>query len=86
MADVVWDGVTRRATLKPEAEAAKLRDELADAAHAYLWDRVPDILAANPDLVNVTRLNGASRYTPLHQAAHAGAPGDVVDRLVRLDE
>jgi len=82
MGDTIWDGITRSATLRPEAAAQ--RHQLADAAKAYNWNSVLSLLAQNPELVNVTRPDGQSLYTSLHQAAHGGAPEQVVNRLVEL--
>lgn len=80
--DVNWDGITRAESLSDEA--VQRRGALADAAKRYDWAVVLDLLAKNPDWVNATRLGGASRYTPLHQAAHGGAPADIVRRLIGL--
>lgn len=75
-----WDGLTSEIHLVPEAIA--IRHALADAAKRYRWTAVLDLLAEHPDLVNTTRLGGRSLYTPLHQAAHGGAPPEVALQLV----
>lgn len=75
-----WDGVTRRSTLHPEAAAQ--RDRLADAARAGDWRSVFGILDDTPTCANSARLEGRSRYTPLHQAAWHGAPTETVERLL----
>jgi len=80
--DVNWDGITRAESLSNEA--VQRRGALADAAKRYDWAVVLDLLAKNPDWVNATRLGGTSLYTPLHQAAHGGAPADIVRRLIGL--
>lgn len=80
--DVVWDGITQSRTLFPEQ--AQLRHELANLAKSYSWDRVLHLLEEHPDLVNTTRPDGASLYSPLHQAAYGGAPLPVVERLLAL--
>jgi hypothetical protein len=82
MSNPAWDGVTRAATLKPQAAAARHR--LADAAKAYDWDTVLALLAQNSQLINSTRPDGSSLYTLLHQAAHGDAPAGVVAELLGL--
>lgn len=79
---IVWDGIVRVDVL--EESRNRLRQELADAAKRYDWRHVTAVLHENPDLVNVTRPGGSSLYAPLHQAAHGGAPVDVVQELVGL--
>ena len=79
---VIWDGITRKETLS--AEATALRDALADAARQYRWSDVFRILADHPHWVNASRPGGPSWYAPLHQAADAGAPIEVVQRLLRV--
>ncbi|MEO6064046.1 MAG: ankyrin repeat domain-containing protein [Thermoflexales bacterium] len=80
--DVNWDGITRAESLSDEA--VQRRGALADAAKRYDWAVVLDLLAREPDWVNSTRLGGTSLYAPLHQAAHGGAPADVIRRLIDL--
>jgi ankyrin repeat protein len=82
MAERVWDGVTRGASLNDWA--AKARGQLADRAKRYDWAGVFAILGEHPDMVNTSRPDGESWYAPLHQAAHGGATNDVVERLVDL--
>jgi hypothetical protein len=79
--ETIWDGVTRPETLTPEAAA--VRQRLADAAKAYDWPRTLEILEQTR-LVNATRPGGHSLYAPLHQAAHGGAPVEVIQRLLAL--
>lgn len=79
---VVWDGIIRVDAL--EESRNRFRQELADAAKRYDWSQVTTVLRENPDLVNTTRPGGSSLYVPLHQAAHGGAPVDVVQELVDL--
>jgi hypothetical protein len=79
--DTVWDGITKPETLPPEATA--VRQQLADAAKAYDWTRTLELLE-DTRLVNATRPGGHSLYAPLHQAAHGGAPVEVVERLLAL--
>jgi hypothetical protein len=78
----VWDGITLLETLRDEAAA--VRQQLADSAKAYDWSAVLALLARHRDLVNVTRPGGHSLYTVLHQAAHGGAPPNVVEQLLAL--
>ena len=80
--DVNWDGITRAESLSDEA--VQRRGALADAAKRHDWAVVLDLLEQNPDWINATRLGGTSLYTPLHQAAHGGAPADIVGRLIGL--
>jgi hypothetical protein len=77
-----WDGLTSEVHLVPRAVA--IRHALADAAKTYRWPAMLDLLEEHPDLVNTTRLGGRSLYTPLHQAAHGGAPPDVATKLVDI--
>lgn len=80
--DIVWDGITRAETLW--SEAVRLRNALADAAKNYQWPRMLELLSKYGDLVNTTRPGGSSLFTPLHQAAHGGAPVEVVQRLIDM--
>lgn len=80
--DIVWDGITRAEVL--HEDAAKIRHALADAARVYHWPRVFELVAEHPELVNAGRLGGSSLYAPLHQAAHSGAPIEVVQRLIGM--
>lgn len=79
---VLWDGITRAESLSPEFVTA--RQALADAARKYDWPKVLEQLAGSRELVNVTRPGGASGFAPLHQAAHGGAPVEVVRQLLEL--
>lgn len=78
--DIVWDGITRTEALNESA--AHIRHALADAAKRYNWPRVFAILSEQRDLVNSSRPDGLSLYAPLHQAAHCGAPLEIVQRLI----
>ncbi len=69
--DVVWDGITRAETLSEWA--ANVRSSLADAAKAYNWPRVFELVSEHKEFVNACRPGGKSLYAPLHQAAHAVA-------------
>ena len=80
--DSVWDGITRAETLNEWAASA--RSVLADAAKKYDWPRVFDILSQHPKFINSCRPGGESLYAPLHQAAHGGAPVEVVHRLLGM--
>ena len=62
----------------------RMRHALADAARGYDWPRVLRILGDHPECVNASRPGGRSRYAPLHQAAHGGAPVWVASRLIDL--
>lgn len=77
-----WEGVTRLNMLNSWAADAAVK--LADSAKRYDWPVVLDILSKQPRFVNTTRPDGKALYTPLHQAAHGGAPIEVVKRLLEL--
>lgn len=77
MAEQTWDGTT-------SATSPAVRQRLADCAKRYDWPGVFAVLDAEPGLVNSARPGGTSWYAPLHQAAHAGAAVEVVERLVGL--
>ena len=78
----MWDGRTRAASL--DGRTVKARQRLADAARRHDWPEVFAVLDAEPGLVNSARLDGASWYAPLHQAAYAGAAVAVAERLVQV--
>lgn len=80
--EIVWDGITRAKTLS--SDAAAIRSNVADAARAYQWPRLLELLSQHRELINSSRLDGISRYAPLHQAAHGGAPVTVVQQLINL--
>lgn len=80
--EIIWDGITRAETLNEEIAAARF--VLAEAAKAYEWPRVFELVSEHRDLINSTRLGGKSLFTPLHQAAHGGAPVEIVSRLIEL--
>lgn len=80
--EVVWDGVTQPGGATDWAAAA--RATLEAAAGAGDWLQVLEILEDHPDLVNARRLRGELRFALLHEAAHQGAPLDVLHRLVDL--
>jgi hypothetical protein len=82
MKEVVWDGIVYPETLSEETN--RVRQALADAAKKYDWDTVLSALNSEPTLVNTTRPGGTSLYTPLHQAAHGGAPEKTIQALSRL--
>jgi hypothetical protein len=76
----VWDGLTRPESLGEDS--VRVRQRLAAAAKSYDWPRVLAVLSENPELVNTTRPGGSSLYAPLHQAAHGGAPAEIVHKLI----
>lgn len=80
--DIVWDGITSAETLNESA--ARDRSALADAARAHNWPQVLELVSGRGELINCCRPGGTSLFAPLHQAAHAGAPLDVVHRLIEL--
>lgn len=80
--EIRWDGITLPGTVTEDA--SECRSELAGAAHAYNWSRVLDLLREHQELANSSRPGGTSWFAPLHQAAHGGAPLDVVRQLLEL--
>lgn len=64
-------------------DAGPGRQELADAARDGDWARTV-ALAGTTQAVNGWRPGGPSLYAPLHQAAHHGAPAEVVLELLAL--
>jgi hypothetical protein len=80
--DIIWDGITQSENLNEDA--ANTRIALADAAKSYKWSTVFELLSKYGDFVNSCRPGGKSLYAPLHQAAYAGAPADIVHRLLEL--
>jgi hypothetical protein len=78
--ETIWDGTTRVESLSDWARAARQR--LADCAKRSVWDGLFEVLAEHPEFVNSARPGGTSWYAPLHQAAYAGAPLPIVDRLL----
>lgn len=77
-----WECVTSKSAYK-ESHVLE-RTELADAARDYDWKRMIEILEKDPSLINVTRLEGSTGYTPLHRCAHGGAPAEIVQKLLNL--
>lgn len=82
MAEVVWQGINTPQSLS--AEQQSWVHALADAAKAYRWTDVLAQLEAWPEGINASRVGGLSGFTPLHQAAHGGAPAEVVQALIAL--
>lgn len=80
--DIIWDGITQAGTLSDWAATA--RSALADAAKAYNWPRVFELISEHREFANSCRPGGKSLFAPLHQAAHAGAAVEVVHRLIEL--
>jgi len=79
--NVVWDGITRAETL--DECAANVRSALADAAKGYDWSLVCELVSDHNEWVNSCRPGGKSRYAPLHQVAHAGAPVEIAQLLIK---
>lgn len=77
-----WIGSNDLSTFQqPYVDAAHA---VADAAREYQWARLLDLLKRDPQRINAGRLGGSSGYAPLHQAAHGGAPTEVVQALLGL--
>ncbi|WP_186512913.1 ankyrin repeat domain-containing protein [Synechococcus sp. A15-44] len=77
-----WVGITKSEALL-DGEVV-IRHALADATKQYNWKKTLEILDERPDLINVTRPDGRSLYTPLHQSAHGNAPGEVVQKMLDM--
>jgi hypothetical protein len=80
--DIVWDGIVGADGL--DRTDTEVRHNLADAAKRYDWARMMAILREHPTLVNTIRPGGSSRFAPLHQAAHGGAPLEFAEELIFL--
>ena len=78
----VWDGIVHSKMLSEDEN--RTRQSLADAARRHDWKHVLLILKSCNNLVNTTRPDGASFYTPLHQTAYGGAPEPIVLSLLDL--
>lgn len=79
---IVWDGITQSESL--DERTGMVRSALADAAKAYNWPRVFELIAEHREFVNACRPGGRTLFAPLHQAAHAGAAVEVIHRLIEL--
>lgn len=77
-----WPGITLSRTLNHNL--VPNRHAIADAAKSYDWPRLLELLSRDGGMINVSRLDGKAWYAPLHQAAHGGAPVNVVERLIGL--
>ena len=80
--EFIWDGVRLSSTVS--GEWLEARTAVADAAKHYDWRLLLALLANHDELVNSARPDGWSLYAPLHQAAHGGAPVEVVVRLIGM--
>jgi hypothetical protein len=80
--DIIWDGLARSEMLNDWA--ANSRNALADAAKAYNWPRVFELISEHKEFINSCRPDGKSLFAPLHQAAHTGAPVDIIHRLIEM--
>ena len=56
---------------------------MCDAARDGRWGDLLALLDKHRELVNSCRIDSPSLYAPLHQAAYNGAPGEVVEALLR---
>lgn len=57
---------------------------LANAARDYDWPAVLKAVRSDQEVVNAYRPGGKAWFAPLHQAAHGGAPLEVVEELIAL--
>lgn len=82
---VIGPGSTWNGVLDPAAYSewvVEARSRLADAGRRYDWGTVLTVLREHPEFVNAWRAGGITLFAPLHQAAHGGAPLEVVDELI----
>ena len=77
-----WSGATKAVSFNEWT--LRVRNEIADAAKAYEWDKLIALLEDRPEFVDAPRLEGSAFYAPLHQAAHGGASVEVVEKLLEL--
>ncbi len=77
-----WNGITKSEVLRDDEVV--IYHALADAAKQYNWKKTLKILDKRPDLINVTRPDGRSLYSPLHQSAHGNAPVEVVRKMLDM--
>jgi hypothetical protein len=82
VSSIEWDGLNDRSACG--AASLARRDAIADAGRSYDWPVLLQLLERTPSLVNSWRVAGTACYSPLHQAAHGGAPTEVVDRILAL--
>jgi hypothetical protein len=80
--EYIWDGVRLSSTVAGEWMEA--RAAVASAARDHAWPRLLALLSEHQELVNSSRPDGWSLYAPLHQAAHGGAPVEVVVKLIGM--
>ena len=78
----VWDGIVCSKVLSEDEN--RTRQNLTDAAKSHDWKQVLSVFKDHNNLVNTTRPDGVSFYTPLHQAAYGGAPEPIVRSLLAL--
>jgi hypothetical protein len=79
---IKWDGITTSEVIREDA--VEVRHKLADAAKEFDWEKTLKILNDYPELVNTTRPDGKSLYTPLHQAAYGNAPVNIVQKMLDI--
>lgn len=79
--NIIWDGFVR--SERQDVDELLRRHSLADAARKYDWVGVSEILHEHGELTNTTRPGGTLLFAPLHQAAHGGAPIEVVSDILR---
>jgi len=77
-----WPGVLKRELCADWLLAE--RDAIADSAKVYDWPTLLRLLGNHANHINAWRTGGTSWYAPLHQAAHGGAPIEVVEQLLAL--
>ncbi len=77
-----WDGITKSSSLS-DAQVES-RNKLAHAARNFNWNEVLNLIHQTKVSANSWRLDGKSYYTPLHQAAYAGASSNVIQSLLDL--
>lgn len=76
----LWDGIISADVASDDSD----RQDLANYARDYDWNKVLQLVVARPELINTTRPGGHSLFAPLHQAAHGGADLEVIQQLIDL--
>lgn len=79
---IKWDGITTSEVIREDA--VEVRHKLADAAKEFDWEKTLEILNNYPELINTTRPDGKSLYTPLHQAAYGNAPVNIIQKMLDI--
>jgi hypothetical protein len=79
---ITWDGVTRADHLPKDVLHQRYR--IANAAQQRDWPMLLSLVRLNKGSINAARPGGTDWCAPLHHAASAGAPIEVVLELIEL--